>query len=445
MSQQVLDARRSIQIVRRHRVLIGFVMALGIIGGGFYALHNPPMVTSTALVVIPQTAQNAAAAAAATGTDPYTATQQVIAESNQVLSRALPDVRPAMSLTELHRNVEIGILTPYVLSVSAKAETAADAEATANAVARSYIQYIGSANSPVGKVSAQLLEPATTAAGTGRTKLLVIYAFVAAIAGALIGVILALAISRSDRRLRERDEIANSIGVPVIASFPVGHPVDAAGWSKLLQNYKPGALHALHLRRALQLVGMAAADANGVHAGGRWSVAVLSLSSDPGAFALGPQLAVFAASQGISTALVIGPQQDMGVTATLRTACAVPPTSPSKLPNHLQVRVCDTHVEAQHDASLTVVVVVVDGWSPRMPDGIRTGATVLGVSAAAATAEQLARVAVSAAADGHEITGIIVADPEPTDRTTGRIPQLRRMTPRSLPTRLNGMTTEIRR
>ena len=40
------------------------------------------------------------------------------------------------------------------------------------------------------------------------------------------------------------------------------------------------------------------------------SVAVLSLSSDPGAFALGPQLAVFAASLGIPTALVIGPQQD---------------------------------------------------------------------------------------------------------------------------------------
>ena len=45
---------------------------------------------------------------------------------------------------------------------------------------------------------------------------------------------------------------------------------------------------------------------------------VLSLSSDPRAIALGPQLAVFAASQGIPTALVIGPQQDATVTATLR-------------------------------------------------------------------------------------------------------------------------------
>ena len=45
------------------------------------------------------------------------------------------------------------------------------------------------------------------------------------------------------------------------------------------------------------------------------SLAVLSLSSDPDALALGPQLAVFAAAQGIPTSLVIGPQQDAAATA----------------------------------------------------------------------------------------------------------------------------------
>ena len=54
------------------------------------------------------------------------------------------------------------------------------------------------------------------------------------------------------------------------------------------------------------------------------SLAVLSLSSDRKALALGPQLAVFAASLGIPTALVVGPQQDTNVTATLRAACAAP-------------------------------------------------------------------------------------------------------------------------
>ena len=177
---------------------------------------------------------------------------------------------------------------------------------------------------------------------------------------------------------------------------------------------------------------------------GNWSFTVLSLSTDPRALALGPQLAIFAASQGIPTALVIGPQQDATVTATLQTACAAPPTS-SKRPAHLRVLVTDSDAEVQPDAVLTVVVAVVDSRSPQVPDTIRTTAALLGVSAGAATADQLARVAVSAAANGREITGILVADPDPADATTGRLPQLVRRGQRRMPTRMTGIATEIRR
>ena len=52
--------------------------------------------------------------------------------------------------------------------------------------------------------------------------------------------------------------------------------------------------------------------------------------------------------------------------------------------------------------------------------------TVLAVSAGAATAEQLARVAASAADNGRDIAGILVANPDPSDQTTGRLPQLAR-------------------
>ena len=265
--------------------------------------------------------------------DPYTATQDVIATSNHVLSAALPNVRPAMSLNELRSEVHAGSLTGYIISISAQGKVAAEAEATANAVARSYVDYISSAGNAVGHVPAQLLEQATTATGSARISRLVVYGLVGAAFGALIGVIVLLALGRADRRLRERDEIANSIGVPVLASFPVGHPTDAAGWTKLLEGYKPGALHSMQLRRAMQHLGTAAVDVNSGGESSGWSFAVLSLSSDPGAMALGPQLAVFAASQGIPTALVIGPQQDADVTATLRTACAAPP------PHHRNGRV----------------------------------------------------------------------------------------------------------
>ena len=53
MSQETLDLRRSIQIVRRHKLLMGIMVALGILAGGAYAVLKPPMVTSTALVLLP--------------------------------------------------------------------------------------------------------------------------------------------------------------------------------------------------------------------------------------------------------------------------------------------------------------------------------------------------------------------------------------------------------
>ena len=72
--------------------------------------------------------------------------------------------------------------------------------------------------------------------------------------------------------------------------------------------------------------------------------------------------------------------------------------------------------------------------------------TVLGISAGATIAEQLARTASSLAA-GREIAGILVADPdpEPTDRTVGRIPDPPRPAQYRPPARLKSMKTEIRR
>jgi capsular polysaccharide biosynthesis protein len=449
MSQEALDLRRSIRIVRRRKFLIGTTAALGLLVGGAYAVLAPPKVTSTALVLLSQSsqaAQTGAAAAVSGGSDPYTATQEVIAKSNPVLLGALPHVSPAMTVTQLNNEVQIGAQTPYIISVSVTAKGGAAAAANANAVAESYINYIASPSNPGGEVQAQLLQSATNATASGLSSRLVIYAviaLVAAIFGAIIGVIIALATSRSDRRLRERDEIANSIGVPVLASFPVGHPSKPGDWTRLLEDYKPGALHALQLRKALQQLEMEA-EANFSSGNNRWSFTVLSLSADPGALALGPQLAVFAASQGIPTELVIARQQDAAVTASLRTACAAQPTS-SKWPEHLQVIVSDEEADVQRDVTLAVVVGVIDGRNPQAPGTMRTTATLVGVSAGAATADQLARLAVTAGSGGREITGILVADPDPADGTTGRVPQIGRRGLRRTPTRITGIATEIRR
>lgn len=448
MSQQALDLRRSIHIVRRHKVLVGFVTVLGLLAGIGYALLNLPEVTSSALVVLPQAAAQSAQASGVSpgspGSDSYIATQVVIASSDPVLSAAQPGIKPAVSLAELQRVVAVKSVTNSILEISASGASAAQAEATANAVARSYVSYVGAPGN--GRVSANVLQSAMNATRTAPVKHLLTYGLLGILGGLLIGFIVALAASREDRRLRERDEIANSIGVPVLASFPVNHPTDAAAWTRLLDEYRPGVVHAWQQHRLLQQLGVGDVMLSDDPEVGGCSLMLLSLSSDRGALALGPQLAVFAASRGIPTALVVGPQQNEDPTATLRTACGALASAASNRRSPLRVAAySDGSVDKPSGAALTILVTVVDSRTPQMPETMWTATTMLGVSAGAATAEQLARVAMSAAADGREITGILVADPEPDDRTTGRIPRLARPAHRRLPTRVDGIATEIRR
>ena len=145
---------------------------------------------------------------------------------------------------------------------------------------------------------------------------------------------------------------------------------------------------------------------------------------------------------------MVGPQQDANATATLRTACDAAESPSFPQPGFLQVMVNDDRdFTGLPDTDFTVMIATVDGQTPEMPRTMPTTASVLAVSPGAATADQLARVAVSAAIDGREIAGILVADPEPDDHTTGQIPELARPVRRTSPTRVNGngLTAEIRR
>ena len=261
--------------------------------------------------------------------------------------------------------------------------------------------------------------------------------------------IIALARDRNSRgrRLRLRDEIANSIGLPVLASLPVGRPSSPVDWGKLLSTYEPGPVYAWRLRKALQQLALAGVHMTGGRDDGRGSsVAVVSLANDPGALALGPQLAVFASSLGIPTALIVGPHQEPNLTAALQTACA---ELKQQQPGHpqLQTVVADKlDAGAYPGALLAVVVGVADPDKPEVAAMMRTTATVIGVTAGGVTADQLARVAVSIAADDRDVAGILVANPDPVDQTTGRIPQLVRMVPQQVvPTRITGKVTEVKR
>jgi capsular polysaccharide biosynthesis protein len=436
MSQQSLNLRSSFQIVRRNKTLIGAVAAIGLICGASYGSLNPPMLTSQALVVLP------------TG-GPAIATEVVVAQSMPVLSGALPNVSPAMSVETLRAMVQASSQTNNIVQITVAGASPAQAEANANAVANSYVAYINSSESPVGRVVGRMLAPAQTATGTSPLAHRITFAVVGALAGLVLGYIIALARGRNNRgrRLRLRDEIANSIGIPVLASLPASQPSSATDWGRLLTTYEPRPVHAWRLRKALQQLTL-----SGVHVTGGWdgdegsSVAVVSLANDSSALSLGPQLAVFASSLGIPTALVVGPHQDPNVTATLQTACAEL-TAPLPGRPHLQLGVAEKlYGGAYPGALLAIVVGVADPSGTEVAAMPRTTATVLGVTAGAATADQLARVAVSLAAEGRDLAGILVANPDPVDQTTGRIPQLVRMTPpQVMPTRVTGTVTEAKR
>jgi hypothetical protein len=419
MTDQAPSARSVLPLVRRHKIVVGGLVMLGLLAGVGYGLSEPPRLTSTTLIVVP-------------GSGRDMPTQVVIAGSTPVLATAAGEAHVTEPLPVFQRQVRAKSLTANVLSISVQAATASQAEDAANAVASSYVAFYAATTKGA---AAQILAPATQATGTSLLTYLLLLGLAGALAGALIGTLVAVLVSRGDRRLRHRDDIADAIGVPVMASIKVSHPSDPGDWTKLLQGYRPSAVEAWQLRGALHQLGQA--DLGEATPS---SVGVLSLSDDREGLVIGPQLAVFAARLGIPTTLVIGAEQGADVSGALRTACAALAGQASRLEN-LSVCVRDQDGSTEPaDVGLTVVVVVVEPESPDAVRGLRTPATLLAVSSGSATAEQLARVAASAFGARCPIVGIVVANPDPADRTTGRLPQLIRPAPR-MPTRLLGTTT----
>lgn len=442
MSQQQMTLRRSFDLIRRNKAVVGSLIGLGLVGGAAFGSIDPPALTASAIVVMPNTKIT-------------TGTLTVIATSDPVLSSARPNISPAPAgIVTLRQHISATSSSANIISINAQATTSATAESTANAVANSFVGYLASSQSPVGQLNVRVLQPASTASGPNPLVHRLVYGLAGAIAGLLIGLIAAIARGRADRRLRSRDDIANAIGVPVLASVPTGRPSSPQDWAKLLDSYEPSAVHGWRLRKTLQHLNISGVNFTGGKDGEAPPVvAVVSLANDPRALPLGPQLAAFAAALGIPTTLAIGPAPDTAAVTALKAVCERWPGTRRGLRGTV---VGGTDLDAtpasnaqmsgvgiDTDTALTVLVSVQAGTGEGRHDTLRATATLLAVSAGTVTAEELARMATSAAADGREVVGLLVANPDPSDRTTGRVPQLPRVAPR-MPTRLTGMATEVR-
>lgn len=169
----------------RHSVVYGAAGMLAVLATVLFAMLRPPLLTSSASVLV-------------TGTNTIQ-TQAAIAGSDPVLQGAIRS-DPAMSLAQLMHHVQLVPASRTLLIVTASANTSAAAEGAANAVARSYVAFMKSPGRPgAGQVRAAVLQRAFIATPTGLSAWVAETAGFGVLVGAVLGVIAALALVRPRR------------------------------------------------------------------------------------------------------------------------------------------------------------------------------------------------------------------------------------------------------
>ena len=319
-------------------------------------------------------------------------------------------------------------------------------------------------------VTGSIVQPFSPATGPARYPRLIAW-----MAGGLIAGVLAAALAlvirlRRDPRLRARDDVADAIGTAVVADVKSRPQSSVAGWAALLGGYQAPAVDAWAFRQVLRVLAGQGPQSAALREGRRpssrlehpRSLILISIAGDRRGLAIGPQLAAFTASLGISTRLVLASGHDEA--ASLWAACAsdrdshlrpglvveargdglplvratdVPRDESGSLPEPLSaLDAAPKHLRAD----LTVVLVVADPKKPLVPGDEESPPAVLALSPGTATREDLARIAVAADDVGVEIAGIVMADPDSSDRTRGRRTLDERARDVPLPVRMTGVS-----
>ena len=163
---------------------------LGLLAGVGYAVHDPPMPTGAATVLLPPITRNVPAPA-------------MIADSEPVLSMALRRAGLDISAQTLRGRVQAKQLTDRVVSITAQGNTAHQALTITNAVAQSYLVYAAShsALSAHEKAEMAMLDAAAIVPGTSLLSEVLVTSGLGVLCGTLLGAIGAAALSPSRRRV----------------------------------------------------------------------------------------------------------------------------------------------------------------------------------------------------------------------------------------------------
>ena len=174
---------------------------------------------------------------------------------------------------------------------------------------------------------ATIAQPATPALGPSISTGMVTWIGLGAGLGILLVATLLVAKARRDPRLRFRDDLADAVGASVLADVRSRPQRSVAAWWALLETYQASAVDGWAFRQILRSLSPVPAPGSGGRGrrhGSRIdhprSVAVICVSGDAHALAVGPQIATFTASLGITTRLLVGTGHDMA--GSLRAACS---------------------------------------------------------------------------------------------------------------------------
>ncbi|MBK5250318.1 MAG: hypothetical protein JJE50_12950 [Actinomycetales bacterium] len=271
---------------------------------------------------------------------------------------------------------------------------------------------------PRAGASASVIQHASPAV---RTPLLLsygLYGGLGALAMALLASLVVLIKVRRERTVHSRDQVADAIGIPVVASLRAHSPRSVAGWTSLLGNYAPPNVDTWTLRQLVRLLTPGNPASRAVQpstAAASPSVLVVTLAGDSHALALGPQVASFAASTGLRTRLVAAQRHESASALWAAFFGIAPDEQPRP----------GLFVDPRHDvdlpADLTLQLAVVDRERPELHTVDGAVVTLLAVTAGAATADELAKVALAADDAGHPISCTVVVNADPFDRSTGRL------------------------
>lgn len=290
-----------------------------------------------------------------------------------------------------------------------------------------------------------IIQPASPATGPSAARRMVTWALTGGLLVAGATAVTLLIRRRRDPRVRARDDLADAVGSGLLAVVR-GHPQrSVAGWLTLFDTYDAPAEEAWAFRQVLRALVSPSDSRTPGRSGARQaglaehprSLNVIALADDQRAAAVAAQLAVFAASLGITTRFVVGAKHDS--IAPLWAACTS--DRASQLRSGLVLQAGATESDAtDRDASfeLTIVLSVAERREPKVPGIAATAITILAISPGVGTREELARLAVAVDDAGHRFDGVVVADRDPADRTSGRHTLDMRAVQPPLPIRLTG-------